>query len=220
MLTDRSLDSLALAYLQAKEYVLEAGYAEEIDWQSARRIEDLTETDLLREAAWVILSGGMNERVIRRCFGSISREFHSWSSAKIIVDTAEHCREGALQHFNHGGKIDAILSVAGLIVSRGFDTLLETLQKDPLLELQCWPYLGPATSRHLAKNIGFQIAKPDRHLCRVSEVAGFPSPQDMCSALSEYLDEALPVVDLVIWRFATLNRDYLSLFSLASRPLS
>ena len=51
--------TLASAYIKAKLNVLASGYGSEIIWQKTLRIEELTETDLLRECSWVILSSGM-----------------------------------------------------------------------------------------------------------------------------------------------------------------
>ena len=46
---------LALAYMDAKELVIAAGFAEEIDWQASVQFENITEQDFLREGAWVMM---------------------------------------------------------------------------------------------------------------------------------------------------------------------
>ena len=43
--------SLALFYMDAKEVVVAAGFADEIDWQEGVTLEDVTESMFLREAA-------------------------------------------------------------------------------------------------------------------------------------------------------------------------
>ena len=53
--------------------------------------------------------------------------------------------------------------------------------------LERFPFLGPATSRlHFAKNLGFPISKPDRHLIRISNRFGFSSPILFCKAIGLY----------------------------------
>ncbi len=42
---------LAYAYLCAREFVLQRGYANEVEWQRNRSIDAVTESDFLREAA-------------------------------------------------------------------------------------------------------------------------------------------------------------------------
>ena len=58
--------TLAAAYVKAKLKVLASGYAPEIAWQANLRFQELTERDLLRECAWVILSSGMREWVLQK----------------------------------------------------------------------------------------------------------------------------------------------------------
>lgn len=52
--------------------------------------------------------------------------------------------------------------------------------------------------------------------CALSELTGFASPQALCETLAYLLAEPVGVVDLVLWRFATLNRSYLSHFEVCS----
>jgi hypothetical protein len=59
------LSLLAVLYLTAKERVIEAGFADEIDWQEKVSLEDLDESTFLRESAWVVLSSGFRETVLR-----------------------------------------------------------------------------------------------------------------------------------------------------------
>jgi hypothetical protein len=207
-----SLGTLACAYIKAKLKVQDAGYTHEIIWQKSVRTDELTEHDFLRECAWVILSSGMRESVIQKKFLAIGQAFFDWVSAETIVWHHELCVSTALDLFRHEGKIEAIARCARIIYDKGFDTLQKELMSDPIDVLQQFPYIGPATSYHLAKNIGFPVAKPDRHLCRFAELAGYQSPADLCKALAEYIGDPVPVVDIVLWRFATLQHDYMTTF--------
>lgn len=60
------------------------------------------------------------------------------------------------------------------------------------------------------KNLGIQVAKPDRHLVRIAQNYGFNDVQKFCSSISEKTNDPVSVVDLVLWRYATLDREYLS----------
>lgn len=86
------------------------------------------------------------------------------------------------------------------------------LQDRPIEALRSLPFMGPATTRHLAKNIGFDVVKPDRHLLRIAAVAQFSSPDELCRAISALVGDRLSVVDSVLWRYATLRSDYLDAF--------
>jgi hypothetical protein len=78
--------------------------------------------------------------------------------------------------------------------------------------LETLPYVGPVTAFHLAKNLGLNVAKPDRHLSRLATATGFSDAHALCAELGAVLGEPVPVIDIVLWRFATLSRDYLSRF--------
>ena len=67
-------------------------------------------------------------------------------------------------------------------------------------------------AKDLAKNLGVDTAKPDRHLVRVAEATGYASPASLCEHLARMVGDTVAVVDLVIWRFATISADYLEFF--------
>ncbi len=76
-----------------------------------------------------------------------------------------------------------------------------------------FPFMGPATSYHFAKNIGLPVAKPDRHLNRIASTVGYSNPHAMCQDIAQFIGDKISVVDLVMWRYATLDKNYLELFS-------
>ena len=66
------------------------------------------------------------------------------------------------------------------------------------------PYMGDIIKYHLAKNLGFDCIKPDRHLVRIAEKYE-TDPFTMCQKLSDRLGDSLNTVDTVIWRAANLR---------------
>ncbi len=205
-------DMLASAYVKAKLRVLASGFGPEIIWQKNLRIETLTEPDFLRECAWVILSSGMRESVVRGRFPRISEAFLGWVSAHQIVSQRDHCVRLALLCFRHKPKMEAIAQCAGIIHEKGFAAVRHEIDRDPIAALRQFPYLGPATSFHMAKNIGLSVVKPDRHMCRLATLSGYECASELCCTIAEYVGDPVSVVDIVLWRFATLHDDYLTLF--------
>jgi len=203
---------ITAAYQKAKETVIRAGFRDEISWQESVNFDDVTESDFLREHAWVTLSAGMRERVIRNLFQAISLSFYDFESAEIIVENESRCRYLALRYFNNPKKIDAIILTAHKISYNGFSTFKESLYLNPLEMLQSLPYIGPVTCYHLAKNIGLQVAKPDRHLTRLANHTGYDDVQTFCKDISLQTGDSVPVVDIVLWRFASITASYLGFF--------
>ena len=205
--------SLVDRYLLAKQVLIRQGYAQEISWQENVSLSSLTEQGFLREAAWVVLSTGMRESVIRGLFDRVSEAFLCWESACRILREKETCRALALNCFRNQRKIDAIIGIAEIVDSEGFERLKARISEYGTEVLQDLPYIGPTTSYHLAKNIGLDVAKPDRHLQRVAAATGFDTPSALCAELAEAVGDRKAVVDIVIWRFATIYGEYLSFFS-------
>lgn len=203
---------LVVSYLKAKRRVLLAGFENELCWQETVLTSEIDEPRFLEEAAWVVLSSGMRESVVRRRFDEISSAFGNWKSAKWIVNNQRRCEAKALAIFRHTEKIQAIIRIAEVIDTEGVHCILQNLERSGPTSLQRFPYIGPVTSFHLAKNLGIHVAKPDRHLQRVADRVGAKSVNEMCRILSSLLDEPIPIVDIVIWRYATLNPGYLSQF--------
>lgn len=201
---------IADMYLDAKSAVISAGFASEIDWLAGLRFGDLTESWFLREAAWVVLSSGIAEHVVRSRFAAISGAFMEFESANTICANSKCCRRRALAHFRHVGKIDAILGIAVTVSQLGFLRLKSRIGSERVAFLQTLPYVGPTTCFHLAKNIGLNVAKPDRHLLRIAAAMGYSCPGTMCEAISDVVGDTVAVVDVVLWRYATLRRDYLT----------
>ncbi len=194
------------AYAGAKDLVMAAGYSEEILWQASRNPEGFTETDLLREAAWVILCSGFRESVVRKMFAHISLCFCDWESSAAIVASADACVATALARFNNGRKIRAICEVAERIAAFGFGYLRKEIIADPIETLGVFPFIGPRTVRHLAKNLGFLVAKPDRHLEALARRFGFSDVQAFCSVVARLSNDPVTVVDIVFWRVAVITR--------------
>ena len=205
---------LATLYIEIKLDLIDRGFADEIDWQDELILERVTENDFLREASWVIISSGMSEYVVRKIFPDISRAFLDWQSAIAIRNHKASCRKNALSCFGHRGKVDSIIFLASYVADRGFKAVRDSAKVNGIDFLMRFPYLGPATAAHLAKNIGIPIVKQDRHLKRISRLLGYSNPHDMCNAIAKTIDEKVSVIDLVFWRFATLQRNYLERLAL------
>jgi len=196
--------SLADLYNQAIKTVISFGYNDEIEWQRSRSIESFTEEDLLRESAWVILCSGFKEQYVRRVFDKVSLCFCDWESSSEIVLNLPQCRDSAFHVFANRKKIDAIASVAIKINSIGFAEIQKRILMHPMDELKNLPFIGPITSYHLAKNLGLDVAKPDRHLVRIANKLGYLDVQQLCMEIAQVTGEVLTVIDLVLWRFVTL----------------
>lgn len=200
-LMEQSLECLYRAAVSTASKEFDA----EREWQKRVLGRPFSERDLLREAAWVILCSGFNERVVRHRFDAISLCFCDWTSAEYIVQRADRCRSTAMAVFCNARKIAGIIDACGYVCREGFEALSHRIRMDPVRELRKLPFIGPVTSYHLAKNIGIDVVKPDRHLSRLAARLGFHSAQSMCTSIGREVGESAAVVDIVLWRYCALS---------------
>ena len=188
-------------YDTAVDYARMAGLESEVAWQRGACPEELLESTFLREAAWVVLCSGFREAIVRRVFDYVSLCYCDWESAAAISEAGPACVFAASAAFGNTAKLSALVDIAKRIERQGFAAVKAGILCDPIATLRQFPFIGPVTVWHLAKNLGFDTAKPDRHLVRIAEYYGFDHPHAFCAAIAQASGEPVKVVDLVVWRF-------------------
>jgi hypothetical protein len=199
-----SSEELVRLYLAAKRSVIERGFAHEIVWQSSAALVEPSPTAFVREAAWVVLSAGLSESVVRNLFSRLSDAMYGFDPVALSRNR-ERARIAALATFRHERKIGAVLDIAAIVSRIGPSGLRAALQEDPQQFLQSLPYIGSVTWRHLAKNLGLPVAKPDRHLARLAFATARQSVDKLCDEIATWLGEPVAVVDIVLWRWSVLH---------------
>lgn len=171
-------------FIKANEYLCSHGYEWEIEY--VRSIKPLNEQDSItffREYVWVVLNAGMREQVARNIFNKFMEKMD-------------------LDKIRHIGKRSAIRSAI-----YEYEKWFEQLQKseNKIEFLDTLPWIGPITKYHLARNIGIDTVKPDRHLVRLAEGYGYKTPLELCQEIQKTIPEKLGVIDLILWRYCNLN---------------
>lgn len=176
----------AEAYLDLKAKIIQHGYEKEVAW--AESIAPCTSANFfLDEYIWVVLNAGMREQVARGIFGRVQEAI----GENIPI----------LEVFAHTGKAAAITKML-TSYHEAFSGYQEATDKISYLETL--PFIGKVTKYHLAKNLGLDCIKPDRHLVRISKSYNM-TPVEMCKKLAAETGEKLATIDLVIWRAANLG---------------
>lgn len=195
---------LAKSYVDAKSYVIDSGYLDEIVWQMKVSSTPFDMNTFIREAAWVVLSAGFRESVVRRVFPSFAAALCQFDHSKIFSNF-DQVRRSAISVFGNRRKIDAILQIVSYVNQIGLSQVRCEVSRDPREFLCSLPFIGPVTWSHLAKNIGLQVAKADRHLVRAAWSAGRPSVDALCTEISQLVGDPVGVVDVVLWRWSILH---------------
>jgi len=168
-------------YQDIKDQVIQAGFADEIKWASEVKPCD-NSTDFAMEAIWVICNSGMKYKIASQIYASILTAISTTTPIETV--------------FNHKGKVKAIKFILS-----GRDSIFQTFleAKDKISYLETLPYIGKITKYHLARNLGLDVCKPDRHISRIAQYYK-TTPIELCGKLSQETGDRIGVVDIVLWR--------------------
>lgn len=176
----------AFTYMDLKERVVAAGFGHEVDWSEELQ-PCLAPCHFVREYIFVVCNSGMKAQVARRIFQGIM----------YVVAQGRHPITRAFKHPGKAAAIERALE-EGL---EWWDVYLAGETDEARLSyLETLPWIGPVTKWHLAKNLGMDCAKPDRHLVRIA--GGERESHALCKRLAEATGDRVATVDLVIWRAA------------------
>lgn len=179
-------------YDYIKDFLKNNGFKKEIEWcQNIPPLEKQDKLIFFQEYSWVVINSGMKNFVARKIFIRF--------------------RDDGNFDFNmikHPQKNKAIKEVY-----KRLDFHFEHLKKskNKLKYIKSLPHIGDITKYHLARNLGLDYAKPDRHLVRIAEAFGYNDVQSFCKDVSDLSGDKIGVVDLVFWRYATLTNNYLEI---------
>lgn len=169
------------AYLNLRQRLWDAGYREDWEWSQTVK-PPLTADAFASQYVWVVLNSGMKNTVAQ---GIADRLYP-------VIEAGGSAREA----FGHPGKVAAI----DLIWTMRECYFARMMLAADLVEFcRNLPWIGKITCWHLAKNLGADVAKPDRWLVRVAEDSG-ETVEALCRRLSAATGDRIATVDLVIWR--------------------
>lgn len=174
-------------YLSLKAKLIEFGYGHEIEW-IANIQPCYSSLDFFEEAVWVILNSGMKEQIARQIWKRIK---NAWEEGQPTSSA-----------FGHKGKVAAI----DFIRKNRQDIFDQYFgSAEPLEFLESLPFIGKITKYHLAKNLGIDCVKPDRHLVRLAAQYKFQDAFEFCRSISNDTGDKVSMVDMVLWRSANLG---------------
>jgi hypothetical protein len=172
-------------YRKGKEYLSSRSpYKEEIELVANRQFEQQTVASFLHQYIFVVLNTGMKNQVAEKIMARFLASKYNLSLIR------------------HEGKKKAIQEALA-----SYDDWFISLKvaNDKLAFLETLPFIGPITKYHLARNLGFDVAKPDRHLTRLATQFGFISVSDMCQAIHNETNDRIGLIDVILWRMMNLG---------------
>lgn len=180
-------------YIKIRGKVIEAGFQGDIDWSENLSPATMTVSELVCEYIWVVLNSGMKNTVARKIETKV---LDALEGGKCVFppDTSI---------FRHKLKCKAIQEAWDKREELFAEFAKAKDDPDKVMEfIVSLPYTkGKILRWHFAKNVGLDVAKPDRHLVRIAAHYG-TTPNDLCARLSRGSGDRVATVDMVLWRAA------------------
>lgn len=208
---ESSFKNLEEIFQEAERFVREK-HPLDLEWSknqiSQVHLEEVTDEKFLQEYTYVVYCSGYKQKIVEKYWGKLWI-IYMFFNPKWIAANKEDIRKRAARQIANTKKIGAILDTATKIASmdeQGWKSFKDKIkEEDSFAALQELPFIGPITKYHLARNLGFNVIKPDVHLQRMADHFGI-NPFEMCRKLSEKSEQLTgrhyPVhtVDTILWR--------------------
>ena len=176
----------ALQYLTLKERIIDAGYENDVTWaDNVKPPNDVY--DFLFEFIFVVCNSGMKAQIAVGIYRKIIEAMENGNPVWSV--------------FKNFHKVNAINHVWGM---KNHYFCEYRKAEDKLEFCESLPYMGRIIKYHLAKNLGVDCIKPDRHLVRIAKKFG-TNAFSLCENISKKTGDSLNTVDTVIWRAANLG---------------
>ncbi|RNC84579.1 MAG: hypothetical protein ED557_06260 [Balneola sp.] len=169
-------------YYDLKKQIIEIGFKSDLDYiESCLQNPCSSSDEFAYEYIWVVLNSGLKYQVASKIYPKIIEALNLNIPVEYI--------------FNHSGKVSGIDFVYKSR-KRLFDSFL--CVDDKISYLETLPWIGAVTKYHLARNLGINVCKPDRHLIRIANKFD-TEPSILCQTLSDLSGDLVGIVDFVLW---------------------
>jgi hypothetical protein len=190
-------------FRKAEAFVRE-NFPEDLEWSKEiirTDLKDVTKQWFYSEYAHCVYCSGFSVRTVRMKQDALREAYYDYDPVKVAANPDEVRRKAMKKTcIRNERKVDAIIKAAPIInqlewpgflyKARGNFNVFKTL-----------PYIADVLKYHLARNIGFNVIKPDVHIKRLAKYYGL-DPFEMCEMLSESTGLPRHTVDSILWRAA------------------
>lgn len=179
-------------FIKAENEVYRMGHGEEIRYFSGIKFEDQSIDTFVNEYIYVILNSGISEKGAHKIHARVVKAMNElrpdWDLEIPRVSWKRYAIRSAVDHgkewFERVKKADDKISVIRSLPSLG----------------------GEALGYHLARNMGIDCVKPDRHMKRLAKRFGYATPLEMCQDIKDDFEKniRLGVIDYILWRYCEI----------------
>jgi len=194
---DYSSATLKDIFKHAKQYT---ELCHEVALKHFRNVQqDFTAATFWQEYIWCVYTAGFNAKVITKQFPKLMAAYGpppvgEYGPGPLV------CWQNIMKVNANRRRYRSVIQCRGWLAEHGWpDFRRRYLQY--VDDMEKLPGIGPVTKYHLARNLGFDVVKPDLHLERLRKWYGFTSSLQMCEMLQEMFNERLGAVDFILWAY-------------------
>jgi endonuclease III len=205
------MNDLLKVFAVARAFV-EKEFHKDLEWSRSITdkppLDEITLQDFYREYAWVVYCSGFRYEVVNRKWSDLL-EAYRYFDPEIVSAESTDVYDEAIKIIGHKGKVRAIIDASKFLLDCNFPQLKDLIKRDLDVLSRKLPYIGDVTKYHLARNLGFDLVKPDVHIARLARYFNL-QPLDMCKFLSESCGLSVHEVDTILWRAFEQKRVHFS----------
>lgn len=165
--------------------------------------DDVDVRVFLGQYLWTIYVAGFRNSVVEKHIEAISLVFHDLDLEKIAGMESIDARVLPIRHQR---KADAFLSGCKMIHAEGWSAFKERVAERGRAALQELPYMGPATSQHMALALGIEDTEKADTWIKQCAAACSASVDQLVTFLSKEHGLTRQQVDSYLWRFCSDNQ--------------
>lgn len=182
-------------YRLLQQLITSRGFGDDVTWAESVG-ECPSAEEFAREHAFVVCNSGMRAKTACKIFRKV------WASlieGKPLGEVFGHEHKCYSMQYVYDHREELFAKYKEVVAND------RTENKDEVIAfLRTLPHIGPTIVFHMAKNMGLNIAKPDRHLLRIAAFYQ-TTPYELCRRLSEETGLRIATIDTIIWRAASLE---------------
>lgn len=192
------------AYYRTAADFAERHYPDILSRYRNLRPEDIGPADFFAEYLWCVYVSGFNSKVVDRKYASLLAAYGPWDHRHggEVAEEVEDLWPEVKRVIGNRQKFMAVVITRRLLQVYGWDRFRRTFLTS-IPDIGELSYMGKVMRHHLARNIGLDTVKPDRHLVRLAGHFGFDDAHAMCADLAGRHGERIGVVDLILFYAAS-----------------
>ena len=167
------------------------------------KFEDVDLKAFLRQYLWVIYVSGFRNAVVEKHFGALKAAFKDLDLKRIVAMDGVDARALPIRYQR---KADAFLEGCRVVHDIGWPKFREELRAKKTEALWQLPWMGPATTRHMALALGIEdTAKPDTWMMQCAAKCS-TTVDEMVIFLSTEYELSQQQVDAYLWQYCRDNQ--------------